>query len=281
MYISPHQLPRLKKLQILLYELASQPFPRALTIPGSVIPRGNIIVFPGFFNPPTFAHLALLKQAQRFTRNGQERHEKRPWRVYASFSLHTVDKERVSRPLLLDRVYLLQKVLRRRLPDIGILLCNRGLYVEQAMAIREAFPRVRRLVFLMGFDKVEQILDERYYEDRDGALEELFRLSELLVAPRGQADSGTLTVLLDQPQNRRFARFIHALAFDPAYKEISSTRVRQDGMAYPHDLPQEVRYFMRMTRAYAPPVKGSDGRLIDVYDERIASLRELLHGPVL
>jgi nicotinic acid mononucleotide adenylyltransferase len=287
MYISPRILSKLKKLQNLLNQLHSQSAPQALVVPGSAQPRGDIIVFAGSFNPPTIAHLALLKQAQRFTREQGYQ----PIHLYAAFSMHTVDKEGVERPLLLDRILLLQKLLRRRLPHVGILLFNRGLYVEQAEAIRASFPRVRRIFFLMGFDKIEQILDPRYYEDRDVALQALFRQAELLVAPRGrgqgQAQSlrgdgqGSLRELLDQPENRRFAHFIHAMPFNPLYKDISSTQIRQNARAHADNVPQEVRQFMRETRAYAPPVRRTDGSLVDVYAARVQALGQLLQGPVL
>jgi nicotinic acid mononucleotide adenylyltransferase len=321
MYITPHMLQRAKKVQNLLDQLDTQSAPLALVVPGSVVPRGDIVVFAGSFNPPTIAHLALLEQAQSvgIGEGEADRDKPQPLRemqgvqgqgqslhkmeggqeqaqslhVYAAFSKHTVDKEGVERPLLLDRILLLQMLLRRRLPDVGILLFNRGLYVEQAEAIRASFPRVRRILFLMGFDKVEQILDARYYEDRDAALVALFRQAELLVVPRGRAHEGgqglvgkglapflSLRELLDRSENRRFARFIHALPFDPRYKDISSTRLRQDGVAYAHDVPQEVRQFMKETRAYAPPVRRADGSMVDVYAARVRTLRLLLQGPV-
>lgn len=283
MYISPRMLPHLKKVQNLLNQLHPQSAPQALVVPGSAVPRGNIIVFTGSFNPPTIAHLALLKQAQRFARE----QDYQPVHLYAAFSKHTVDKEGVERPLLLDRILLLQTLLRRRLPHVGILLFNRGLYVEQAEAIRASFPRVRRIFFLMGFDKIEQILDPRYYEDRDAALEALFHQVELLVAPRGTdgkrgqgAEPLSLRDLLGRAENGLFARFIHEMPFDPLYEDISSTRIRQDGAAYAHDVPQEVRQFMRRTRAYAPPVCREDGSMVDVYAMREHTLRQLLREPV-
>ncbi len=277
MYISPHKLQQLKKLQTLLNQLQPQSAPQALVVPGSALPQGNVMVFTGSFNPPTFAHLALLKQAQRFMR---EQVDYQPLRLYAAFSKHTVDKEGVERPLLLDRILLLRTLLQRRLPHVGILLFNRGLYVEQAEAIRASFPRVRRIFFLMGFDKIEQILDPRYYEDRDAALLALFRQAELFVAPRGTAYEDDLTALLDLPQNRQFAQFIHPLPFDPLYKDISSTHLRQNSSAYAHDVPQEVRQFMQETRAYAPPVRRADGSMVDVYVARVQALAQLLQGPV-
>lgn len=277
MYISPHLLSCLKKIQTLLNQLHPQADPQALVVPGSVVPRGDIVVFAGSFNPPTIAHLALLKQAQRFMRErGPE-----PFHLYAAFSKRTVDKEGVERPLLLDRILLLQRLLRRRLPHVGILLFNRGLYVEQAEAIRASFPRVRRIFFLMGFDKLEQILDTRYYEDRDAALEALFRQAELLVAPRGKAHEHEFDELLNRLENRRFARFIHVLPFDPRYRDISSTQFRQNSRAYAQDVPQEVRQFMRETRAYLPPVRRADGSMLDVYASRVHDLSHILRMTVL
>ena len=290
MYISPRALSRFKKVQTLLNQLHPQSASQALVVPGSALPHGNIVVLAGSFNPPTIAHLALLKQAQQFTREQASQ----PFHLYAAFSKHTVDKEGVERPLLLDRIMLLQTLLRQRLPDVGILLFNRGLYVEQAEAIRASFPRVRHIFFLMGFDKIEQVLDPRYYTDRDAALQALFRQVELLVAPRGTAHErgqgqaqplredgqAALRGLLDQPENRCFAQFIHALPFDPLYKDISSTQFRQSSTTYAHDVPQEVRRFMRETRAYAPPVRRADESLVDVYAARVHTLSQLLGGPV-
>ena len=73
-----------------------------------------------------------------------------------------------------------------------MLIFNRGLYVEQARAIRSSFPAVKRIFLLMGYDKVVQILDARYYKNRDVELEALFHEAELLVAPRGDDDEADL-----------------------------------------------------------------------------------------
>lgn len=246
--ISPYRSQRLRRVQELIGQLQPEAPPDALIIPGSPRPRGSVIVFPGSFNPPTIAHLALLKQADKYARQ-QASHE--PMLLYAAFSKHTIDKETVERPFLRERILLLEEVLHKRLPHAGIMLFNRGLYVEQAQGLRHAFPRVRRILFLMGYDKVVQIFDPHYYKDRDAALEELFALAELLVAPRGTAREDDIATLLQQPQNQRFASFVHVLPFDPRYRAISSTEIRQHGALHQQDVPQEVRRFMRETRAYA------------------------------
>jgi nicotinamide-nucleotide adenylyltransferase len=276
-HISQLTIHQLKRIQTLLDQLDAEAEPQALIVPGSPLPRGEIIVFPGSFNPPTTAHLALLKRARHFARLEAVR-GRGSMQLYAALSKHIVDKETVERPLLLDRTLLLDNLLRRRFPHVGILLFNRGLYVEQAQAVHTAFPQVRRLLFLMGFDKVLQILDPHYYEDRDAALHELFALAELLVAPRGDEGEHSLDELLQRPENQPFARYIHALPFDPAYREISSTQARQHANMHQHEIPGEVRRFMRETRAYAPPLRLPDGTEIDFYAERVKLLEKLLRN---
>jgi nicotinic acid mononucleotide adenylyltransferase len=241
-----------------------------MVVRGSPEPRAGVIVFPGSFNPPTIAHIALLKQARTFARA----HE--PITLYAAFSKRTVDKEMVERPLLVDRVALLADILQKRLPHAGILLFNRGLYVEEAEAIQRSFPRVKRILFLLGFDKIVQIFDARYYEDRAAALAELFKRAELLVAPRGDGGEKEIRALLQQPQNRPFARFVHLLPFDGAYRNISSTVARQGVSGSASEIPQEARQFMRETHAYALPFKTCGGLEIDYYGKRVEYLRQVL-----
>jgi nicotinic acid mononucleotide adenylyltransferase len=270
-YLSTRTLQRLKGVQALLDQLQPEAEPRASVVLGGPEPRGSVIVFPGSFNPPTTAHIALLKQARAFARVRES------MTLYAAFSKRTVDKEAVERPLLLDRIVLLDDILRKRLPHAGILLFNRGLYVEQAEAIQHSFPRVQRILFLLGFDKIVQILDPHYYQDRDTALSELFKRAELLVAPRGNAGEKELAELLHQPQNQCFAHCIHSLPFNGTYRDVSSTSVRQGARGSASEVPQEARLFMRKTRAYAPPLEKRDGTNVDYYGLRMQHIQHLLH----
>jgi nicotinic acid mononucleotide adenylyltransferase len=269
--VSARTLSKMRQVQQELVRLHADSSSQAMLFPGTTPPYGAIIVFPGSFNPPTNAHLALLKQAQRYSTS--QRH---PPLLYAAFTTLTIDKENVQRPLLLDRILLLDHLLRRRLPHIGILLLNHGLYIEQAQTIRDSFPRVRHIFFLMGFDKIVQILDPRYYENRDQSLHELFSLAQLLVAPRGSQGERELRALLDQPQNRPFQPFIHHLPFNTQYRMISSTAVRNQEKGYRHEIPSEVYQFIVRTRAYAPPLQKQDGSQVDVYAERMQILKHLL-----
>jgi nicotinic acid mononucleotide adenylyltransferase len=270
LYLSQRTLHHLRLIQDQLDQLHVNAPPRALLVPGSPGPERRVIVFTGSFNPPTLAHLAMLKQARYYA----QAHP--PMSVYAAFTKLTVDKELVEYPLLLDRIALLQWILSKRQPHSGIMLFNRGLYVEQVQAIRASFSHVRRVFFLIGFDKVLQIFDPHYYKDRDAALEELFAQAELLVAPRGDEGARELEELLAHPENQRFARYVHALPLSSSYRNMSSTRVREKDPLALHEVPQEVRQFMRETRAYDPPLRHSDGSTRDYYGERVRDLTALL-----
>jgi len=276
MYISPRTLQRLKHVQTQLDYLKPGAPAEALLVPDSPQPpQANVIVFTGSFNPPTTAHLALLKQGYLY--GCQDAQGQRPMHLYAAFSKVTVNKEHLERPLLRDRILLLQRLLRRRLPHTGILLFNRGLYVEQARAIRHSFPAVKRILFLMGYDKIVQIFDPRYYQDRDVELEDLFREAQVLVAPRGDGDEADLRLLLAKQENRRFAHYVHAIAFSPRYRNISSTSIRQNINSHEQAIPHEVRLFMQKTRAYSPPVHKKNGDEIDYYAQQLQHINKLLN----
>ncbi len=269
---SKNTIQHFRSVQRLLDELNPQAKPQVCLVPGSPAPRGNIIVFPGSFNPPTTAHLAMLQQAHGFGR------EHSGMGVYTAMSKRTTDKEAVERPLLVDRVVLLETVLHSHTPSTGILLFNRGLYVEQAEAMRAQFSEVKQLYFLLGFDKIVQIFDPHYYSDRDKSLHELFALAEILVAPRAGAGPAELSKLLAQPENTPFASHVHSLPLDTTYRNISSSRIRQGATSHEQDVPPEALNFIRETGAYDPPQRLIDGSIRDVYGERMAAIREAIQS---
>ena len=270
MQLSTETIQQLKRIQALLDSLSPDAEPQALLVPGFPTPPVTIIVFPGSFNPPTNAHIALLQQARLFAQNYE------PVYLYAAISKRTVDKEQVERPTWLDRIALLDIVLHTYLQNTGIILFNRGLYVEQARALRASFSDVQRIFFLLGFDKIVQIFDPRYYKDRDASLMALFSLAELLVAPRGNDSEKELDALLHRSENERFARYVHPLSFDPQYRQMSSTLIRQGSVASLQDVPSEVQQFIRETHPYDSPLRQPNGTVVDVYGEHVQEINRLL-----
>ncbi|MDQ2714278.1 MAG: hypothetical protein M3Z08_05165 [Chloroflexota bacterium] len=268
---SPDTMQQFQQAHILLEQLDPQGPPSALIMPGAPEPRGWVIVFPSSFNPPTTAHLALLHQAQQFANQ-----KGRSAYIYAAMSRQIIDKERVQRPLLLDRLVLLENVLRCHASGTAIMLFNRGLYVEQAKALHTSFPQVTKLTFLVGFDKIVQIFDPRYYANRDAALIDLFTHADILVAPRGEAGTDELSQLLRAPENRGFARHVHALPLDPAYRAVSSSSIRRDPSTHHEEVPGEVQQFIEETHAYDLPHQQAGSREPDLYEERVKSLETML-----
>jgi nicotinamide-nucleotide adenylyltransferase len=206
------------------------PVAALLLMPPSEAGRdGRTGLLPGSFNPPTEAHLALAEAGRD---SGLDA-------IVYVLSKRTVDKERVTGIPLADRLELLSRLAEPH--GDGVAFVNRGLYVDQAAALRQVLPRARELVFLVGFDKIVQIFDPRYYDDRDVALSELFERASFLVAPRGESDERDLHALLEEPRNRAFRERVRGIALSPEHRHSSSTRVRQ-GEA--HDVPPLVADYL-------------------------------------
>ena len=223
-----------------------------------------IALLPGSFDPFTRAHAALARAAletpprpiQHPTSNVQDR----PDLLLLTLTQRTVDKEDTHVASLEDRALLLQHWAQSQRPSalsrrLCVGLCNRGLYLEQAQAARHLFPPPAQLVFVVGYDKLIQILDPRYYDRRDAALAELFTLSSLWVAPRGAGDAQAVANLLALPENRRHASAIHLLAVPRAFAHLSATAVRaalQTGRLPRSLLPATTLRFIRDTGTYLP-----------------------------
>ncbi|GIW05870.1 MAG: hypothetical protein KatS3mg060_0675 [Dehalococcoidia bacterium] len=194
----------------------------------------------GSFNPPTRAHLALLDAARAAGAD----------LVAFVVAVRSVDKETVEAATIEDRLALLDAIARR----VGAVLAltNAGLYVDQARALRALLPTTR-LSFLIGYDKLVQIFDPRYYDNREQALTKLFDEADLLVLPRAGAGDDQIRALLADPANRRWAAKVTILPAPPSLDvHLSSSAIR----AGSHDndlerhLPPESAAFLRTWQPY-------------------------------
>ena len=199
--------------------------------------------------------------------------------MFLSLATHTVDKEQVTGLGLEDRLALLSLYAASR-PSMSVALVNRGLYVEQARAFRRLLGPDTELCFLTGMDKLVQILDPRYYQDRDASLRELFELAGLIVANRGELDQAAFRRLLAQPANRVFRpaiRFFGLSAAASALNDLSATTVRHalaSGALNRRPRSRRNGRLPARTCAYQPP-QLRDGEAIDAYAIRLALLRLL------
>ena len=154
--------------------------------PGTTAPGCRMAVFAGSFNPLTIAHEAIIEQALGTVQCDE---------AVVSIAVHTIDKTEQQGASLVDRLVSLTNLARAH-QRVSVAVTNLGLYLDQAIAYRKAFPKLGGLIFLVGFDKIVQILDPRYYQDRDRELGQLFRLARFMVAPRGDNDRSDLDLLL-------------------------------------------------------------------------------------
>ncbi len=250
------------------------PEARALCGPSLSAVR-RLVALPGSFNPPHMAHQALLTAARD------------AWRADAAvyvLSVRTVDKERPSGMLVEDRLWLLCELVQAEWDGmsgaggtdragVGVVATNRGLYVDQAEALHQVCPRLEELAFVTGYDKIVQIFDPRYYDDRDVALEQLFARAAFLVAPREDATQSDLEALLAQPDNVRYSSRVRPLPLPPELAGLSSTRVRRHAAELTPgarvddhgEVPARVSRFIEETGCYREPAPTA-------YAERAAAI---------
>lgn len=167
-------------------------------------------------NPLSRAHVALARSAR--TSAGLDA-------ICWVATQVTVDKEGVQRASLVDR--LAQTSAAARALGDGLALLDGGLYVEQARAVRALLAPDATVALIVGFDKIVQIFDPRYYSDRDSALRELFAEAEVVVAPRGDSGESELQALVSRPENIEFADQVRFAPLEARYRTDSSTEARE------------------------------------------------------
>ena len=143
---------------------------------------GGVGCYPGSFDPPTIAHLAVAEAALR---------QAGLTRVDLVVSRRTLGKDHLDEATVARRVAALEAVAATR-PWLGVRVAEGGLVAE----IAEGYDAV-----VMGADKWAQVVDPAWYGGsaaaRDAAVG---RLPRVLVAPRaGERPAGV--ELLDQPDH--------------------------------------------------------------------------------
>lgn len=236
--------------------------------PGAAAAFKRIGVLSGSFNPPTLAHVELGARAREVF--GLDR-------VVFTLSRVTVDKPELEGLFLEDRLLLLSLVAR----EVGwasVAATNRGLYCEQASAMRSLFGKEPRLYFIVGMDKVRQIFDPVYYEEREKALLALFTEAQLIAAGRGGSAREELEGLLAEERNQGFQDRVYFLRMPDETTMISSSAVRaaiERGGPAPGQVPQIVEEFIKETGAYGPRYDVRRSLL-----ERLYPVREWAEGNV-
>ena len=147
----------------------------------------NVAVVAGSFNPVTYAHLSLCDGAL------QQPNIDAVWLLLA---IHTVDKEEVTGACLEDRLCMLETLTQSR-PNVGVVLCNRGLYVDQAEALcGEPSSRAgESWCSLWATTRFSRYSIHATMPIERASLDRLFSLARFLVAERGKYGTQALDSL--------------------------------------------------------------------------------------
>jgi nicotinate (nicotinamide) nucleotide adenylyltransferase len=206
-------------------------------------PNGRLGVFPASFNPPTKAHVALIREATRRFKLDE---------VLVLLDLQAMDKVMIGASFE-DRLRMLE-VLFERHSTISIGLSNRGLFTEKLEPLRRFYPSPIRFVFMVGFDTILRVMDKKYYRNRKRSLNHLFGECEFLVANRGDHEKEAFERIFLQRGNDRYKERIHFLPLSRNLSCISSSLVREKlggGKSFKHLVPLPVFRFIKETELYS------------------------------
>lgn len=211
-----------------------------LLVPASTADPSSVALVSGSFDPITIGHAALAAAAAD-----------RADLVLLAYSVRTLPKEgHGPAPLLSerDRLRALEAFARSR-ERVLPALASHGLLAEQAEAARRRFPAAG--VFLvMGSDKALQVLDPKWYADRDMALTGMFASAGVLYADRS-GQEGVVEGVLARPENERWRSSFERLEVPPDVAAVSSREVRERlyrGEGAASLVPPEVQPFLPRMR---------------------------------
>jgi nicotinamide-nucleotide adenylyltransferase len=179
-------------------------------------PKGRLLILDSSFNPPTHAHLNLLRKASEAYSPGY---------FNASlllFSINNADKK-LTGASVVQRVQMMELVSG----DMAAVGCTTyGRFVDKATAIRSQFPGTE-LYFIVGYDTMVRLLDPKYYETTvQEALQPFFHHCRLVCADREPFDehvwADIQTTYGDLIQRIRLDSHVAALSSTEARKAIHS-----------------------------------------------------------
>ena len=101
-------------------------------------------------------------------------------------------------------------------------------------------------------DKVVQIFDPRYYQDRDTALKGLFTEVQLIAANRGPLRENELNEFLSRKENQVFEDRVYPFSLPEGMRDFTSTELRTriaKGESVQDQLPEVIEKFVTATGA--------------------------------
>jgi nicotinate-nucleotide adenylyltransferase len=197
----------------LLDEVRGAEHPRLVIAPEPAGQPPSVALLAGSFDPLTVAHAAMAEASLR-----------RADLVVLMYSVQTLEKEGAASPSLLgetDRLAALERFAGTR-PRLAVGVCSHGLIAEQVQAAADRFPTAT-IAVVLGSDKLLQVLDHRWYDDRDSVLGPMFARARLLYAVRAGDEEALAEALRT---HGRWAASLERLKVPPDVAAVSSREVR-------------------------------------------------------
>ena len=156
-----------------LTRLDAAPEPLAARFDSGPAFSGRVAVLPAAFNPPTIAHAHLLRLAA-----GEGDIDA----AAALLSTKNVDKG-LHGATLEQRVEMLLAMAGGE--PFGVLATNQARLADQSAALEQSFPGVD-FDFVVGYDTLVRLFDERYYEDMPADLARFFAAHRVMATNRAE-----------------------------------------------------------------------------------------------
>jgi nicotinic acid mononucleotide adenylyltransferase len=205
------------------------PGPPRLELVGGTLPHGaRAGLLAGSFNPLTRAHAALAVAGHR---SGLDR-------VVLVMAPVSLDKEGVERAHPVDRLDWVRTWARRHRWAV-VAVSSHPLLVDMAESL--ARRTGAEVTMLVGADKAAQLVDPRYYDDLDAAIQRLGRAGPLLVAERAGHPAAALPL--------RFARMATP-GWTPGRSSTQAREAARRGEALEELVPSAIARGIRRTGAY-------------------------------
>lgn len=190
---------------------------------GQPINLAKVLVLDSLFNPPHIAHAELIAHAFR---NAKQRTEQP--QVMLLLLVNNADKAPTPASFTdrLEMMGLMSRWLEKKCNcQVAIGLTKKAKFVDKALAINY---KQGRLEFLVGFDTLERIVDQKYYtKPVSQILSPFFDSSDIFCLTRaGSVSNEKQNEVVDQLNSEYASRPI-TMVNDDAMNDVSSSKIRK------------------------------------------------------
>ncbi|UCG04518.1 MAG: hypothetical protein JSW11_11145 [Candidatus Heimdallarchaeota archaeon] len=224
-----------------LIEVVVDIVPKTIQVKKEAYKPSHYLIIQGSFDPPTSSHINLISKAIYLH---SKLYASNKIKVLLLLSLSHVDKriDVLNRSLLGYRVEMLENLyssLKIKTP-ISIGLSNVARYIDLIDAIRQFFPKIEKLSFVMGMDVFKKLLDASYYSKPvEEVLHLIFRANYYIAGRRDVFSKKEFDTFLNKHLHQKYHQYVHFLSLSKSYRFLNATSIREK---YSNDQPIQELY---------------------------------------